>query len=221
MQATTAIQPGMIDFRCPTCSKPFRIPEDYAGRTAKCKACGGALTVPSPHGVTLPSPVQPPMDQRLPMRTRRLIADAQTMADAFRNSSVIRILHTEGDPPEVYRVEYRIRGLEPTQNPEHPLPRAVHLVEIQLTSDDPRLSPKCKMLTPVFHPNIDPSHICVGDHWSAGERLVDLVVRIGEMLSYQAYNIKSPLDAHAAMWADLHPDKLPTDSRRIRPADWE
>jgi hypothetical protein len=60
------------------------------------------------------------------------------------------------------------------------------------------------MLTPCFHPNIEPATICVGDHWTAGERLVDLVVRIGEMITYQAYNIKSPLDGEAAMWADLH-----------------
>ena len=224
MQATTAAIPGMIDFTCPTCGKPFRIPAEYGGRTAKCKACGGALTVPGtgPQEAAAPSiNSSAAANQRLPMRTRRLIADAQAMSEAFRASPVIRILHTEGEPPEVYRVEFRVRGLEPTTNPEHPLPRAVHLVEIQLTADYPRAAPKCKMLTPVFHPNIDPSHICVGDHWTAGERLVDLVVRIGEMLAFQAYNIKSPLDAHAAMWADLNPDKLPTDPRRIRPGEWE
>jgi hypothetical protein len=27
------------------------------------------------------------------------------------------------------------------------------------------------------------------------------VVRIGEMLSYQLYNVRSPLDGEAAMWA--------------------
>jgi ubiquitin-protein ligase len=75
------------------------------------------------------------------------------------------------------------------------------------------------MLTPTYHPNNDPTHNCVGDHWSAGERLVDLVVRVGEMLAYQAYNIKSPLDAHAAMWADLNVNRLPTDPRTIRPAE--
>ena len=67
------------------------------------------------------------------------------------------------------------------------------------------------MLTPIFHPNIDPATICVGDHWTAGERLVDLAVRIGEMIAYQAYNIQSPLDAEAAMWADLNAAKLPVD----------
>jgi ubiquitin-protein ligase len=73
------------------------------------------------------------------------------------------------------------------------------------------------MLTPIFHPNIDPSTICVGDHWTAGERLVDLVIRIGEMIAYQAYNIRSPLDGEAAMWADLNGEKLPIDARNLRP----
>jgi len=156
------------------------------------------------------------------MRTRRLMADAQAMNDALRHSDVIKILAVEGDPPDVYRLEYLIRSLAPGEDADdEPTPRDVHQVEIRLTADYPRISPKCKMLTPVYHPNIDPSHICVGDHWTAGERLVDLVVRIGEMLAYQAYNIRSPLDARAAMWADLNPDKLPTDPKTIRPAESE
>ena len=73
--------------------------------------------------------------------------------------------------------------------------REHHLVEIRMTSEYPRSAPQCKMLTPIFHPNIDPTTICVGDHWAAGERLADLVIRIGEMLAYQAYNIKSPSTA--------------------------
>src|SRR5258706_8110361 len=160
-----------------------------------------------------------PVNPRIPMRTRRLMADAQHVAEAFTDSEMIRVLETQGNPPDLYRIEYRVESLEPTENPERPAPRNVHRVEIQLTGEYPRVSPQGRMLTPVYHPNIDPSHICVGDHWAAGERLVDLVVRIGEMLAYQAYNIKSPLDAHAAMWADLNGEKLPTDARTIRPAE--
>ncbi|HYE20614.1 MAG TPA: ubiquitin-conjugating enzyme E2 [Tepidisphaeraceae bacterium] len=239
----------MIQFTCPTCAKPFKVPDEFAGRTARCKSCGNPLVVPAaPTSATLvasdsaragavvspspapplpsrpPAPAPPPTPQphaRLPMRTRRLLADAQHMADAFGHSDKIRLLSAEGDPPDRYRVEYRIRSLGPTADPDHPAPRDVHQVEIQLTADYPRSAPSCKMLTPIYHPNIDPSHVCVGDHWAAGERLVDLVVRIGEMLAYQAYNIKSPLDAHAAMWADLNQDKLPTDPRTIRPAALE
>ena len=210
---------SMIEFHCPHCAKLFRIPDQYAGRVAKCKACGGSLTVPTPPPPPAPPPPEASPNLKMPLRLRRLAADAQHMADTFRKSTIIRIVQTEGDPPEVYRIEFRVRSLEPTKDPEKPAPRVVHLAEIQLTSDYPRMSPKCKMLTPTFHPNIDPTHICVGDHWSAGERLVDLVVRIGEMLAYQAYNIKSPLDAHAAMWADLNVDRLPTDPRTIRPAE--
>jgi len=238
----------MIEFNCPACQKRFRVPDQIAGRAAKCKACGALLTVPSPSTAAIVAPnnpppsfsgapeapladpeipsnpansAPPPAQSRLPMRTRRLLADAQHVNEAFNHSDVIKLLDTDGNPPDLYRVEYHIQSLEPTGDPETPAPRRVHQVEIQLTADYPRTAPKCKMLTPVYHPNLDPSHICVGDHWAAGERLVDLIIRIGEMLAYQAYNIKSPLDAHAAMWADLNPDKLPTDPRTIRPAELE
>ena len=94
-------------------------------------------------------------------------------------------------------------------------------MEVNLSLGYPRRPPHCRMLTPIFHPNIDSATICVGDHWTAGERLVDLVVRIGEMIAYQAYNIQSPLDGEAAMWADLNHHRLPTDNRNIRPAEMD
>jgi tetratricopeptide (TPR) repeat protein/ubiquitin-protein ligase len=156
----------------------------------------------------------------LPLRTRRLLADAEQMRRTFDGGALIRLQATEGEPPELYRIEYHIRGL--SRGPDgQPVPRDTHLVEIQLTSEYPRVSPRCRVLTPIFHPNIDLSTICVGDHWAAGERLVDLVVRIGEMIAYQAYNIKSPLDGEAAMWADLNQQRLPLDGRDLRPAEDE
>ncbi len=157
---------------------------------------------------------------KLPVRTRRLMAESVQMAKAFANFPLIQVKPVAGDPPEIYDIEYHINGLGPGKG-NNPAPRSNHKVRIELTSEYPRQSPKCKMLTPSFHPNIDPATICVGDHWTAGERLVDLVIRIGEMITYQAYNIKSPLDGQAAMWADLHPDQLPIDNRDLRPPDLE
>ena len=75
--------------------------------------------------------------------------------------------------------------------------------------DYPRRQPLCCMTTPVFHPNIDPQKICIGDHWSAGQSLAHLIVRIAEMISFQSYNVKSPLNAKAAAWAEQHMDDLP------------
>jgi len=193
-----------------------------------------AVPPPAPPKIAVPAPPLPivvapapvpvaaagaPTARKLPMRTRRLMADAQQIAQAFDGFTLISVRPRAGDPPDVYQIEYAVKGLELKGG--KPVPRQTHRVEIQLTSDYPRMSPKCKMLTPIFHPNIDPATICVGDHWTAGERLVDLIVRIGEMIAFQAYNIKSPLDGEAAMWCDLNPDQLPTDHRSLRPPGME
>ena len=216
----------MIEFSCPTCAHQYAVPDAAAGRKAKCQ-CGQIIIVPTPAApaappalpdITFPTPAQ--QAAKLPMRARRLSADAAQMTAALANFPPIRIKNTMGNPPESYEIEYNIRGLERNKKGQ-PIPRDHHLAEITLTLDYPRLTPKCRMLTPIFHPHIDPSTICVGDHWTAGERLIDLTIRIAELISYQAYNIKSPLDAEAAMWADLHAQKLPTDSRILRPAEMD
>ena len=205
----------MIEFAC-RCGKRFSVQDSFAGRKARCKGCGMDIVVPQPgQKVAAPAPAAPGTS-KLPMRTRRLLADAEQMNRVFKDFPLIRLHSVSGDPPDVYQIEYRVKGLDAGTNGK-PVFREHHLVEIQLTGDYPRLSPMCKMLTTTFHPNIDTSTICVGDHWTAGERLADLVVRIGEMLSYQLYNIRSPLDGEAAMWADLNGEKLPVDNRNMRP----
>src|SRR5581483_6767780 len=210
----------MIEFSCSSCGRAFAVPDHFAGRRARCKSCSAELVVPQAKKMqanTMPAEAGTP---KMPMRLRRLAADAEQMQKSFEKSDLIRVKQMTGNPPDVYQIEYTIGSLTRDARGK-PIPRAEHTVEIQLTTDYPRLAPKCKMLTPIFHPNIDETTICVGDHWTAGERLVDLVIRIGEMLAYQAYNIKSPLDGEAAMWADLNPDKLPTDARNLRPPGLE
>ena len=236
----------MISFTCGGCGKVFVVPDRFAGRRARCKACGTAVAIPAaaahavdepitrPPAAPLPAqpdpaysagngsaPPAPPTPRKVPMRLRRLRADAEAMATAFANFPRIRVRPAAGDPPEVYVVDYYVKGLMrgPGDDADEPVVREHHTVEIRLTGEYPRVAPHCKMLSPVFHPNIDPATVCVGDHWAAGERLVDLVVRIGEMIAYQAYNVQSPLDAEAAMWADLHPDRLPIDPRSLHPTD--
>ena len=63
----------------------------------------------------------------------------------------------------------------------------------------------------MFHPNIAPHAICVGDHWSPGESLQSIVTRIGEILAYQSYNTKSPLNGEAARWVEENAHLVPTD----------
>ncbi|HEY3232029.1 MAG TPA: ubiquitin-conjugating enzyme E2 [Roseiflexaceae bacterium] len=146
------------------------------------------------------------MDPRL----RRLAADYDQMRAAFAAHERIRVLATEGNPPEKYVTEFNLIGL--LADEQGALRQSnLHRAEVFLPLDYPRRAPFCRMLTPVFHPNIDPQKICIGDHWSAGQRLVDLIVRIGEMITYQSYNVKSPLNAEAARWAELNLDRLPLE----------
>ncbi|MFQ5650608.1 MAG: ubiquitin-conjugating enzyme E2 [bacterium] len=141
-------------------------------------------------------------------RIRRLHADNQRIQAAFQDHPYIRLIDTEGTPPEKYTFEFKVAGLVPTEGDS--CKRALtHRAEVFLLRDYPRRPPFCRMITPVFHPNIDPQKICIGDHWSAGESLAHLVVRIGEMICYQSYNVKSPLNGKAAAWAEQHVDELP------------
>lgn len=198
----------MISFQCPKCQKSFQVPDSYAGKKARCKACREELRIPEAQASMVSAAPKPPL------RVRRLIADAELLHKAFANHPMIRIDSTEGDPPEKYHISFSVKGLERDVR-GRVLERLSHRVEIQLGADYPRLPPVCRMLTPIFHPNINDAYICVGDHWTAGERLIDLILRIGEMIAYQAYNIRSPLDGEAAMWADLNAHKLPIDPRPI------
>jgi hypothetical protein len=63
----------------------------------------------------------------------------------------------------------------------------------------------------VFHPNSAPHAVCIGDNWTAGESLDVLIQRVGEILAYQSYNTKSPLNGRAAQWVDSNRDRVPVD----------
>ncbi|MBI4706271.1 MAG: hypothetical protein HY744_34675 [Deltaproteobacteria bacterium] len=141
-------------------------------------------------------------------RLRRLSADYQRVLEAFARHPHIRLLEAQGTPPERYRFELRVTGLVPSGEASF-IERNEHRVEIFLPLDYPRRPPICRMLTAVFHPNIDPQKICLGDHWSAGQSLAEMVVRVAEMISYQSYNTKSPLNAKAAAWAEQNVALLP------------
>jgi ubiquitin-protein ligase len=143
------------------------------------------------------------------VRLRRLSADFTNLQQYVRRHPRVKLVTSDGDPPERYQLEYRIRSLR--QVGDDLTEVKSHLVEIVLPRNYPRTPPQCRMLSPVFHPNIAPHAICVGDHWSPGEPLQSIVVRIGEMLAYQSYNVKSPLNGEAARWVAENQDQLPLD----------
>ena len=143
------------------------------------------------------------------VRLRRLTADSANLQDYVRRHPRVRLIQMEGDPPERYQLEYRIKSLRMVGSDLQTVQS--HVVEVALPRNYPRTPPQCRMLSPVFHPNIAPHAICVGDHWGAGESLESIVIRIGEMLAYQSYNVKSPLNGEAARWVEQNKHRLPLD----------
>ncbi len=151
------------------------------------------------------------------VRLRRLTADHASLEEYVRLHPRVKLVTAEGEPPERYQLEYQVRSLRQTGDDLRVVKS--HLVEITLPRNYPRTPPHCRMMSPVFHPNIAPHAICVGDHWSAGESLKSIVVRIGEMLAYQSYNIKSPLNGEAARWVEENVDRLPLDDVSMLPEE--
>jgi predicted Zn finger-like uncharacterized protein len=151
------------------------------------------------------------------VRLRRLTADSAKLHEYVRRHPRVRLLRAEGDPPERYQLEYRIKSLRMVGS-DLQLVNS-HLVEVVLPRNYPRTPPQCRMLSPVFHPNIAPHAICVGDHWGAGESLESIVIRIGEMLAYQSYNVKSPLNGEAARWVEQNKHRIPLDPVSLLPEE--
>src|SRR6476469_8080722 len=151
------------------------------------------------------------------VRLRRLSADSAKLHDYVRRHPRVRIIQAVGDPPERYQLEYRIKSLRMVGTDLQLV--QTHLVEVALPRNYPRTPPQCRMLSPVFHPNIAPHAICVGDHWGAGESLESIVIRIGEMLAYQNYNVKSPLNGEAARWVEQNKHRIPLDPVNLLPEE--
>lgn len=150
------------------------------------------------------------------LRLKRLKVEHDRLMKAYQGHQRIRVRPESADPPERYEVDYAVKGLELKASGEL-ISRTTHTIEIVLPAEYPRRPPVCKMMTPVFHPNIDTWTICTSDHWAAQETLVDLVVRIGQILTYQSYNTKSPLNAQAARWCDENQARLPVDQADLHP----
>ena len=174
--------------------------------------------VPSPPRTSIYPYPRPPVGNLSP-RDRRLYSDAEQIATRLAKSPYVRLVEMRGTPPDYYRVEYSIRGIEAVRG-NHVTYRTKHEIELQLTREYPRQIPLSRMLTPIFHPNILPTRICIDTgNWTAQEKLADVIFRIGEIIAYQSYNLGDPLNSEAARWANEHKYMFPFDKAELIPPE--
>ena len=143
------------------------------------------------------------------VRLRRLKADHDLVRRLVHLHPKIQIEGVFGNPPERYRLLLKVKSLR--ERGEQIEVETVHRLEVTMPHGYPRDAPLFRMLTPVFHPNIAPHTVCIGDHWTASESLDQLIQRVGEILAFQSYNTQSPLNGRAAQWVDQNREKLPID----------
>lgn len=141
------------------------------------------------------------------------------LSDLARRSPYLQI-EAAGDPPERYVVTFHLKGLAKLPGTHFPSVTGIHRMEIYLHADYPRLPPRLTWLTEIFHPNILPPRknggVCIGG-WTPAETLAGLCGRIAEMIQYQNYNARDPLDEEAAVWAKANYWDLPVGNLSLTP----
>ena len=131
------------------------------------------------------------------------MADAEIIRTEFAGHPYISVEPMGYDPPEQYLVSYALNSVTIDPHSGQPVVTDQHQAVITLTAAYPREKPYAVMESSIFHPNFGPrdgDEICIGDFWTPAQTLADIIVKIGAMLQFQSYNVRSPLNAIAARW---------------------
>lgn len=134
-------------------------------------------------------------------------------------SDIVEIMPLPPFPPERYLLRFKcccLRGTDAADLKES----GEVLVGISFPPDYLRsinAGDVVTLLDPpdLFHPNVRPPFICVGD-LSPGTGLVDLAHQIYEIITFQKRNTVHGLNPSAIEWARSHQDRLPLDPRPLR-----
>lgn len=152
------------------------------------------------------------------IRTRRLKRDYEKIVAELAGSEFVEVRVVSGNPPSQYQVTYHLNGVVWDDSTGGTRPFVEHIVDIHLPIGYPKQPPRCVMRTPVWHPNIG-DYVCIGDFWSAGVTLVDIIAHIGDMIQYRTYNLHSPVNKAAAQWAQRNAKSFPIGTRQIVPPE--
>ncbi len=157
------------------------------------------------------------MKHRSP-QIRRLQSDHQKLESLTSQSTILRF-KSQGDPPTQYLIEFNGQSLVRDRGKIAVSNR--HEVSVKLGVSYPRAIPELRWLTPIYHPNIsEVGLICLGGygtHWAPSLHLDELCVMLWDMARYHNYDIRSPYNREAALWAaNQTAIRFPVDPRPLR-----
>ena len=121
----------------------------------------------------------------------------------------MQLVQHDGELPERYQLQYRILSLRSaTRSGGSVRPSGRDIPAVELSANSAAV-PHVDADLPSQH---RPARHLHRRPLEAGETLPSIVARIGEMIAYQSYNTKSPLNGEAARWVDQNLDRLPLDA---------
>ena len=153
-------------------------------------------------------------------RDRRLEADLAALSN-LRDESNILDFEASGTPPQRYRLIFHGLGFARNGRTGEIFIQQEHHVLVDLGAAYPRLVPNLGWQTPIFHPNISNNGVvCLGGygtHWVPSLTLDEMATMLWEMIRYKNFDVESPYNREAALWAKTQTDyKFPVDARSIR-----
>ena len=152
-------------------------------------------------------------------RDRRLKSDYEAMNRLRAESSIISF-QTRGTPPDHYTVTFLGPGTWRDPKTNQVAIRQEHIVTVGLTAAYPRMIPELAWKTPIFHPNVSASGVvCLGAYqtnWVPSLKLDELCLMLWDMIRYQNYDVESPYNREAAIWARANDSQFPLDARPLR-----
>ena len=157
-------------------------------------------------------------------RIRRLRTDLRAL-ELLRGQSTIFNFSVPGPTgrglPEAYVVRFHGKGFWRPPNSDEILIREEHELSIVLGAEYPRMMPELSWRTPIFHPNISGSGVvCLGGYgsfWAPSLSLEELCHMVWDMIRYRNYDVESPYNREAALWAKTQPHfEFPIDARPLR-----
>ena len=152
-------------------------------------------------------------------RDRRLNSDYQSVQQ-LADESTIFSFQASGGPPQKYRLVFKGAGFQRDKNGIITVSNH-HEVLVELGAAYPRMVPNLAWQTPVFHPNISNNGVvCLGGygtHWVPSLTLSEMCTMLWDMIRYKNFDIDSPYNREAALWAKMQSDfDFPIDVRSIR-----
>lgn len=139
--------------------------------------------------------------------------------DRLRAESSVLQFQASGTPAQHYRVQFL--GTSLARDRGKVVVRERHEFEIRLGASYPRTMPEIRWLTPIYHPNISEiGMVCLGGygtHWVPSLNLDELCVMLWDMTRFHNYDIRSPYNREAALWAaNQSTYRFPLDARPLR-----